>query len=83
MNNVHCTLLVIAKMKENINADHLLNEVGCVCSMDYHVGIQKDDVHKDIYTYNIPSSVYIHIHICITIHTHSKHTHTQSSQSLH
>lgn len=42
------TLLIIAKVGENINAHQLLNEVGWVCSMEYYVGIQKDDVCKDI-----------------------------------
>lgn len=68
--------LLIAKTNENINANQLLNEVGCVCSMGLPRRHSKGRCCTKIYKYNTPSSACIHIHICMTIRTHSKHTHT-------
>lgn len=63
--------LIIAKMGENINADQLLNEVGCISSMDYlRCRHSKGDVRK-----NISQGRYIHTRINIHTRAHSKHTH--------
>lgn len=46
MKNIHWYIVHNSKNYQTINADQLLNEVGCICPIEYNVGIQKGDVYK-------------------------------------